>query len=271
MRRIYSFVFLVLFGMLLSLISGFDSKHRYDKPSKTDQKDKINLAAKADSESLDQRGGVIRGRVIYQGNPPQQKKLMVVKDVAVCGKINHYDQRLVVGADKGVKDAVISLINVEGSQSFGAMGSEFVLDQQGCTYQPHVLLVPVKTPVQILNNDGILHNIHTYSTKNRQVNLAQLPITKRLKKAFKVPEKVLVRCDLHGWMHSWIVVVEHPYHAVTDAQGKFTIPDIPPGTYVVQSWQEVLGEQTAEVTVVAGSPVTVDFKYRPKVLSKSRN
>ena len=68
-------------------------------------------------------------------------------------------------------------------------------------------------------------------------------------------------------MHSWIIVVGHPYHAVTDAGGQFSIPNIPLGTYSVQSWQEVLGAQTAQVTVAAGSSVTVDFKYRPKASS----
>ncbi len=132
--------------------------------------DNIKLAGAADAESLDQRRGMIGGRVIYLGNPPQPQKLIVVKDNAVCAKIDHFDERLVVGADQGIKDAVISLINVEGGQSLEAMGTEFVLDQTNCKFQPHVLLVPVKTPVQILNNDGILHNFHTYSMKNGRVN-----------------------------------------------------------------------------------------------------
>jgi plastocyanin len=193
----------------------------------------------------------------------------VVKDNEVCAKIDHYDERLVVGADKGIKDAVISLTNIDGGQSLEAMGTQFVLDQRGCTFRPHVLLVPVNTPVQVLNNDGILHNFHTYSMRNGRVNIAQPPVLKRLKRAFKYPEKISVRCDLHGWMHAWIIVVEHPYHAVTDANGNFTMPDIPPGTYTVQSWQEQLGEQTAKVTVAAGENVTVDFKYRPKVSSET--
>jgi hypothetical protein len=144
------------------------------------------------------------------------------------------------------------------------MGEEFILDQTGCKFQPHVLLVPVNTPVQILNYDGVLHTFHTYSMKNGRVNIAQPPTLKQMKRAFKHPEKIRIRCDLHGWMHSWIIVVEHPYHAVTDADGNFTIPNIPPGTYLVHSWQEVLGEQTTQVTVIAGNHVTVDFKYHPK-------
>ncbi len=254
----------MFFGMLTLLIWSSAYGDMRLQPGKEGQKDKISLAETVGAESLNRKRGMILGRVAYEGDPPQPQKLMVVKDVAVCAKIDQYDESLVVGANKGIKDVVISLINVSGGRSLDAMGDEFVLDQTGCKFQPHVLLVPVNTPVQILNYDGVLHTFHTYSMKNGQVNIAQPPYLKRMKRAFKHPEKIGVRCDLHGWMHSWIIVIEHAYHAVTDADGKFTIPDIPPGTYTVHSWQEALGEQTAQVTVIAGNHVTVDFKYHPK-------
>ena len=105
---------------------------------------------------------------------------MVIKDVKVCAKIDHYDDRLVVGNDGGIHNVVLSLVGVEGGKSIDSLGTEFVLDQKYCTYNPHVLIVPVNKQISILNNDGILHNIHTYGKQNRSVNLAQPRFKKKL-------------------------------------------------------------------------------------------
>jgi hypothetical protein len=209
-------------------------------------------------------GGTISGSVTYLGTAAPPQKLAVTKNVEVCGKLEHLDQRLVVGASKGIKDVVVSVSNVKGGKALEALGAQFVLDQQGCAYLPHVLLVPVNKPVQILNNDGILHNIHSFSTRNKPFNKPQPKFLKKMDQTFSTVENVSVKCDVHGWMSAWVIVVDHPYHAVTDASGKFTISDVPPGTYTVEFWQETLGKQTAQVTVAAGAAATLDFKYPAK-------
>lgn len=213
------------------------------------------------AKDLNNASGVIQGRVIYAGIQPARQKLLVVKDTAVCGKHDHYDERLVVGKGSGIQNAVISLHIVEDGKPLAAMGTEFVLDQTGCAYQPHVLLLPVHMPLRLLNSDGLLHNIHTYSTKNQPVNLSHPKSKPRLTIQFSEPEKIQVKCDIHGWMDSWIIAVDHPYHAVTDGDGNFVIPDVPAGIYSVTCWQEMLGEQTTEITVTADASVTADFKY----------
>jgi plastocyanin len=142
-----------------------------------------------------------------------------------------------------------------------ALGASFVLDQKVCVYRPHVLVVPINKPVKILNSDGILHNIHTYGKKNPPKNMAQPKFKKELTETFAQPEAVPVKCDVHGWMSAWIVAVDHPYYAVTDASGKFTIEDVPAGTYTVEYWQEKLGTQTKQVTVAASGSATADFAY----------
>ena len=205
----------------------------------------------------------LSGRVVYQGEAPRPAKLLVIADVAVCGKTDHYDDRLQIGTNNGIKDAVVWLERVEGGKSLASMGSEFVLDQRGCTYLPHVLLAPVNTPVQILNNDAIFHNVHTYSSANTPVNLPHPHFKKKLEMVFTAAEKISVRCDVHGWMSGWIIAVDHPYYATTDAEGGFALSDIPPGHYTVHCWQELLGAQQARVKIAAGAQVTLDFTYRP--------
>lgn len=209
-------------------------------------------------------GGAVGGTVTYLGAPPAPKKLAVTKDVAVCGQAEHLDESLLVGAKKGIRYVIVSMVDVKGGKSLQSLGTEFVLDQKGCSYQPHVSLLPVNTPLQILNNDGILHNIHTFSTKNTPANIAQPKFKKKMEKSFTASENISVKCDVHAWMSAWIKVVDHPYHAVTDANGKYTITDVPPGTYTVEFWQETLGTGTAQVTVTAGVTTTLDLQYPAK-------
>ena len=217
----------------------------------------VPAAADPDSSNF----GSIVGRIRFTGTPPEPKKLMVIKDVRVCAKADHFDERLVVGEDGGLKDAVISLQNITGGISIDSLGIEFVLDQKVCTYIPHVLIVPVGTPVRILNNDGILHNIHTYGVKNQSVNLAQPRFKKRIKMTFDEPENIQVRCDVHGWMSAWIIAVDHPYYAVTDSSGNFVISDVPPGTYTVNIWQESMELASTEVTVKADEEVEINYSF----------
>lgn len=217
----------------------------------------VPAAADPDSSNF----GSISGRVRFTGTPPKPKKLMVIKDVKVCAKVDHFDERLVVGEDGGLKDAVISLQNVTGGISIDSLGKEFVLDQKVCAYTPHILIVPVGTPVKILNNDGILHNIHTYAVKNKSVNLAQPRFKKTIRMTFEEPENIQVRCDVHGWMSAWIIAVGHPYHSVTDSSGDFVISDVPPGTYTVNVWQESMGLASTEVTVKANEEVEMNYSF----------
>ena len=205
--------------------------------------------------------GTLSGKITYLGEVSKPQKLMVIKDVKVCSKMDHFDERLVVGEENGIKDVVVWLDRVEGGMSIDSLGKEFILDQKVCTYKPHVLIVPVNTPVKILNNDKILHNIHTYGVKNKPVNLAQPRFKKTLRMTFKEPEKVQVRCDVHGWMSAWIIVVEHAYYTVTNEKGEYSLDGIPQGTYTLKFWQESLGERTSEVTIGEEKNVQIDYAF----------
>jgi len=78
------------------------------------------------------------------------------------------------------------------------------------------------------------------------------------------PELIRVKCDAHEWMRAWIWEFDHPYYGTTDGDGHFRIPDVPPGTYTIVAWHEVMGQKEASVTVAPGKPVTVDFSFAPK-------
>jgi plastocyanin len=250
MRKFYS---LLLLGVMMVFVFGFannDGKNA-NTPAAASNYTTVPVVA----------GGTVSGTITYAGTAAAPKKLEVTKDVAVCGKEGHVDESLVVGANKGIQNVVVSIKGIKQGKGMDALGASFVLDQKVCAYRPHVLVVPINKPVKILNSDGILHNIHTYGKKNPPKNIAQPKFKKELTETFAQPEAVPVKCDVHGWMSAWIVAVDHPYYAVTDATGKFTIADVPAGTYTVEFWQEKLGVQTKQITVAASGATTADFAY----------
>jgi plastocyanin len=250
MRKFYASWFL---GAMLVFAFGFakfDGKNA-EKPA-------------AESAALAAAGGTVAGTVTYAGTAPAPAKLQITKDVPICGKEGHVDESLLVGANKGIKDVVVSIKGVKQGKSLETLGAGFVLDQKVCVYRPHVVLVPVGKPLQILNSDGIMHNIHTYGKKNPAKNIAHPKFKKDIIETFAQPETIPVKCDVHGWMSAWIVAVDHPYYAVTDVNGKFAIADVPAGTYTVEFWQEKLGTQTKQVTVAASGTTAADFTYPAK-------
>ena len=206
-------------------------------------------------------GGSISGTVKFKGTAPAPKKLEVSKDKEVCGKSPKVDQSLVVN-NGNLANAVVTITDIKSGKKMDA--KKVTLDQKGCEYQPHVLAFPVGTTVEILNPDGILHNVHSYSKVNSPFNMAQPKFKKTMDVKVDKPEAIEVKCDVHGWMQGWLVATESPYVAVTDNSGNFKMTDVPPGTYTVEMWHEKLGKNTQKVTVKAKEDAKVSFEVAGK-------
>lgn len=233
-----------------------------EKPAEQETKPAETAAAGGAYEAMTvSNGGTIAGKVTFAGAIPAKQKLQITKDVNVCGKEPHYKEDLVVSGDKSLANVVVSIADISKGKSIDTMGDSFVMDQNGCVFKPHVTMLPAGVPCTILNSDGILHNIHTYSEKNPPINVAQPGFKKRMSQTFDEPEIIRVACDVHNWMCAYIVVTGHPYYAKTDANGKFELSNVPAGTYTVEYWHETLGKQTAEVTVPAGSSVEANIEF----------
>ncbi len=210
-----------------------------------------------------QNGGSITGVVKLKGAAPPAAQLEITRDQKVCGSGTKSSEALVVSPQGGVKYAVVSLQNISQGKPQPEGKENPRLVQEKCWFNPHVVLVPAGSTLDLFNHDKTTHNIHTRSKANPIINSAHPSFRKRLrlKNKFKQPETIKAKCDMHAWMSAWFVVTDHPYYAVTDANGAFSLQDVPPGTYTLQVWHETLGQQTQQVTVAANgeTPAEVEF------------
>ena len=211
-------------------------------------------------------GGTIVGVVRFDGPTPVPRRLDVTTREDVCHRDPIHSEKLVVSSDRGVRWAVVSIKKITEGKPFptydGREDERPTLDQTGCVFTPHVAVVPKRQPLRILNNDGVLHNVHTWPRKNRSKNVAMPGGVKEMNLKFRRNERIRVTCDVHSWMEAWIVVTEHPYYAVSDADGGFTLTGVPPGTYTLRLWHETLGEAEQQVTVKPKSESRVEFTLR---------
>src|SRR3972149_11953013 len=205
-------------------------------------------------------GGTISGTITYVGAPPAPKTIKATKDTEACGATIP-DEALVVDAGKGIKNVVVRITDIKKGKKWEAKP---VLDQKKCHFQPHVVVVQAAQDLKILNSDGILHNIHTYSTANPSINVAQPKFKKEMTQKFAKPEIIKVTCEAHNWILGWIVASDHPYVAVTDAKGTFKLTDVPPGDYKVEIWHETLGKTEKTVKVAAKAEAKADHTFAPK-------
>jgi plastocyanin len=202
-------------------------------------------------------GGTISGKVTYKGTwqPPS---IPVSRDQKVCGK-EKSDPSIVLSSQGEVQNAVVYIKGVEKGKKLEPV--KVTLDQKGCEYRPHVLAFPAGSTVEILNPDGILHNVHTQSKVNSPFNLAQPKFKTTMEVKIERPEIIPVKCDVHPWMSGWFFVADNPYYGVSDAGGAFSLSDVPAGKYVLELWHERLGTQSKEVQVEPNGKVEINFEF----------
>jgi len=209
-------------------------------------------------------GGAIRGVVKLGGPAPVLAPIKTTKNQDYCG-MSIPNPLYASGADGGLKNVEVFLKGIQKGKANPT--STIALTNNHCMFEPRVQGASVGQQLKIASDDPILHNTHPQvnDTNATLYNIA-LPY-----KGFSVvkplpttAELIRVKCDAHEWMRAWIWEFEHPYYTTTDADGHFQIPDVPPGTYTIVAWHEVMGQKEASVTVAPGKPVTVDFSFTPK-------
>lgn len=215
--------------------------------------------------SADAEWGHLRGRFVYDGQPPAVRVFKITRDVdAFDGPIE--DESLIVNKDnKGIANVVIYLlaakdrpIPVHPSYAEDATATVDLQNKNG-RLSPHVLLVRTTQTILERNGDKVAHiaNIQAASNPPRGALLA---VGKPVEHRFPTEERMpmLARCNIHPWERAYVVVRASPYMAKTDADGRFELNNLPVGEHRFQAWHERVGY----VRNVRLGPISTDSRGR---------
>jgi hypothetical protein len=192
-------------------------------------------------------GGTIRGTVKWQGSMPHLVPSEINKDQQVCdpsGQKHRDLERLVVAPSGGVANTVVFLRNINRGKAMDLPTERRFLNQKNCRYEPHILLVPAQAVLTVKSSDPLLHTVHMSGSAD--YNLPFTAQGQEISRTMTRAGVVSLRCNAgHVWMNGEMIVATHPYYAVTDSDGNFSLTDVPPGQYEIVAWHEgwrVVGE-----------------------------
>lgn len=239
-------------------------------------------------------GGSVTGRVTLVGDVPKPKgyNLTTLPDAIYCGRISdgrgwRLLQPFHVGANGAFQDVVVFIEGVEKGKPFRDFKTPRI-EARDCRFLPFITVVRDRHDVTVVNMDPAMHDVQAYETSHlgpRVLFNSPLPISDRYPKeaslsahfhkhfegvpithavAMTKGRRVFVmQCGFHAYMESWALAVDNPYYAITDKEGRFTIEDVPPGTYKVLVWHPYIAGGAAKeytVTIRPKAQTTLDVQ-----------
>ena len=212
-------------------------------------------------------GATLAGRVTFSGEVPRPSRLLITRDIEVCGAGYRERNQIAVGEGGGLGDVVVFIERIDAGKAWRATPEGYVMDQEDCYFDPVVQVIQWGAELNIVNSDPVLHNIHSYEliggARRTLFNFGQPPEKGVITRAVRPRRSrhIRVECDAHDFMLAWVFVAENPYAVVVDAKGRFTMADIPPGRYTVNAWHPHLGGRQQEITVSAGGVGEITFQF----------
>ena len=206
-------------------------------------------------------GARLTGTVDFSGALPADSILLVPPATQGCGQLASV--RTVERSGTKIGDAVVWLVDIRAGKAL-PVERRFELANDGCLLSPRVQAVFAPGTLNMASQDVAMHMNHIIDVGSGELagiapfndNGEVVPFDSLLKK----PAQLEITCQLHPWAKAWILVLDHPYFAVTERNGSFTIPDIPPGTYRVKAWHPKLGVREQTVTLAEGGTASVSLE-----------
>jgi len=203
----------------------------------------------ASTETVVAGWGSLRGRFVFEGQPPPAESISITKDPEYCGKHDLKEETVTVSADGGLANAFVFLNPKRGETvavhpDYDQPGIKpIILNNQGCRFEPHALVVYTAQPLEIRNSDpGVGHNTNGQTLgKNAKFNdmvSNQAPVTKKFGKSESQPAEIA--CSIHPWMKAYVLIRENPYMVVSTADGSFEIKNMPAGEHEFIFWHEAV-------------------------------
>ena len=212
-----------------------------------------------------------RGVVKFDGPRPKLRSIRMTEKggkPSDCRKLYKgplLDQNRVVSEKGELANVFVYVSEGLKEKSYPLPEKAALMNQDRCMFEPRVQGIQVGQDFLMKNSDPLIHNVRSFSMRNRPFNVAQPPKTPDRKKVFKRKEKeIMIQCDFHPWMKAYLFVMDHPYFAVTNAKGQYQIKSLPPGKYTLTAWHEELGEQEAEITVDDSGTAKAGFTFKAR-------
>ncbi|MGQ0554111.1 MAG: carboxypeptidase regulatory-like domain-containing protein [Planctomycetota bacterium] len=255
----------LLLGVALLCACGGDDAA---PPASTTGSAGASKPAKPEAPPVDaSTAGSIAGQVRFSGEAPARKTFQPVGE-AFCMQHSEgemLDESLLV-QDGRLANAFVWIAAGLSDYAYPEPQSNAEIDQSGCVFHPRVLGLRTRQTLHVKNSDPVLHNVHVKPNKGSAVNQGMPAGAAPRELEFKRQDVMMALvCDVHSYMRGWIGVVDHPYFAVTGADGAFSLDGVPPGTYTLEAWHETLGRKQLEITVANSQAVTgTDFVFSAK-------
>jgi plastocyanin len=253
-----------------SILAGCPEDKGDDRPAATSAKPpppaatSAAAATAAPAAAAPSGNGVITGTVTLTGKAPVMADIAERKGDPVCAKTAMKYNDVIVGKKNELQDVLVRLApgSIKGKLP---APQDITVEQKECMYLPKTFGIESGGSVVVKNDDKTTHNVHTYKGNESQFNQGQPPGTPDI----KLPEKgktyddgvISFKCDIHKWMQASGVVTDHPYFAVSGADGTFKLDKLPPGKYKLEAWHSTFGSKTQDVTVEDGKPLSVKFEF----------
>lgn len=213
----------------------------------------------------------ISGSVKFDGKQPRSRPIDMAGADEKCaelhGGVRQKPETVIVNDNGTLRNVFVWVKSGAEGWDFPMPAGDAKLEQVGCMYTPHVLGMRTGQSIAIKTSDPTAHNVHGFGKKNRPFNRSQPPgagdiVIKMRRDESHPPMKI--KCDIHPWMNAYVGVVPHPYFAVTQEDGSFELPNLPPGTYTVEAWHEKYAAMEQTVSVGDNATQTIEFTFSKK-------